>query len=151
MPLWSNMSHPATRRHQIIQYKPEIPSEDSNLLESAGNRRDEKHGSYMQSKWRAKKASLCWQAPLYTLYTWDQQKTKTKKERSGGFRWQLDLSGRSQGLQPLTGLSKGPMTLKMGWDLKLEAWRHTVADKQSRLIFSMNPLGQMTLYLLVYH
>jgi hypothetical protein len=45
MSLWSDMIYLATRRNQIEQGKPEIPSEDSNGLENPRNRRYNEHGT----------------------------------------------------------------------------------------------------------
>ena len=43
--LRSNMIYLEIRRNQIEQGQPEIPSEDSNGLQTPGNRRDKEHGS----------------------------------------------------------------------------------------------------------
>jgi hypothetical protein len=50
MSLRSNMIDLATRRNQIEQAKSEIPSEDSKVLETPGNRRDKEHGSRCQEQ-----------------------------------------------------------------------------------------------------
>ena len=49
MALGSDMSYFATRCHQIVQYCPEVPSEDSNVLDNLGDRCDKEHGNYVFS------------------------------------------------------------------------------------------------------
>lgn len=39
------MSYLATRCHQVVQYCPEIPSEDSKVFKNVGDRRDKEHGN----------------------------------------------------------------------------------------------------------